>query len=124
MKKQWWYKKRTSFFLIVVFVVFVMTCSIAEGKLSERDVMSIGGAALWMIFVLCAPMLFGALGIGLVIAILQAVTSVQEQTLGFVPKLLVTFTMLLVFGPWLSKSMITFTTEIWRKIEFIGRNAG
>lgn len=118
------YKKRFSFSLIVVFIVMVITSSASYGNLSERDVMSIGGSALWMIFVLSAPMLFGALGFGLIIAILQAITSVQEQTLGFVPKLLVTFAMLLVFGPWLSKSMLTFTAEIWKKIEVIGRNAG
>lgn len=124
MSELWCYKKRFYFSLILIFVTVLITCSAAYGNLSERDVMSIGGSALWMIFLLSAPMLFGALGLGLIVAILQAITSVQEQTLGFVPKLLVTFVMLLVFGPWVSKSMLTFTAEIWKKIEIIGRNAG
>jgi len=121
--KIYWYKKRFSIVLITLFIMMVFTCSVCSGKLSERQVMSMGGAALYMIFLLSAPMLFGALGLGLVVSILQAVTSVQEQTLGFVPKLLITFVMMLVFGPWISATMLQFTAETWKKIEEIGRNA-
>jgi len=84
--------------------------------------MALGGRALFMIFLMSAPMLFGAVALGLVIAILQAVTSVQEQTLGFVPKLLITFIMLIVFGPWMSSTMLKFTRETWLRIELIGKD--
>jgi flagellar biosynthesis protein FliQ len=117
-----WHKKRFYITIIALFVFLCFTCSLAEAYLSERKIMSMGGRALYMIFLLSAPMLFAALGLGLIISILQAVTSVQEQTLGFVPKLLITFVMLMVFGPWISATMINFTAEVWKEIEFIGKN--
>ena len=116
-----WHKKRIYFLLNVLFIILIFSCNLCEAKLTEREVMAMGGRALFMIFLLSAPMLFSAVALGLVVAILQAVTSVQEQTLGFVPKLLITFIMLLVFGPWISSSMVSFTRETWLRIEMIGR---
>ena len=114
------YRKRFYIFLNALFIIIVFTSSSAFARLSERQIMSMGGAAMYMIFLLSAPMLFGALALGLVVSILQAVTSVQEQTLGFVPKLLITFLMMVVFGPWLTATMLAFTRETWNKIADIG----
>ncbi|HPZ07025.1 MAG TPA: flagellar biosynthetic protein FliQ [Candidatus Eremiobacteraeota bacterium] len=98
----------------------VYVYSIPEVRLSQRDMIAIGGKALYMIYLISAPMLFFALGVGLVISVLQAVSSVQEQTLGFVPKLLVTFITLLMFGPWIMSTMKAFTVDTWRTIVTIG----
>lgn len=116
-----WHKKRIYFLMNVLFIIFILSCNLCDAKLTEREVMAMGGRALFMIFLLSAPMLFSAVALGLVVAILQAVTSVQEQTLGFVPKLLITFIMLFIFGPWISSSMISFTRETWLRIEIIGK---
>ncbi|MEQ8169733.1 MAG: flagellar biosynthetic protein FliQ [Candidatus Eremiobacterota bacterium] len=98
----------------------VWAYTIPEVKVTEREILAIGGKALYMIYILSAPMLFIALGVGLIVSVLQAVSSVQEQTLGFVPKLLVTFAALMIFGPWISSTMMTFTIETWRQIAIIG----
>lgn len=94
--------------------------TIPEVKVTEREILALGGKALYMIYLLSAPMLFIALGVGLVVSVLQAVSSVQEQTLGFVPKLLATFISLMIFGPWISSVMLTFTREAWQQIAIIG----
>jgi len=109
--------KRFCFLLIFIFII---TCSMCQAYLPEGEVMSMGGRALFMICLLSAPMIMSALAIGLVISVLQAITSVQEQSLGFVPKLLITFATLLIFGPWISATMISFTKETWLKIAEIG----
>jgi flagellar biosynthetic protein FliQ len=98
----------------------VWAYTIPEVKVTEREILFIGGKALYMIFLLSAPMLFIALGVGLIVSVLQAVSSVQEQTLGFVPKLLVTFLSLMIFGPWISSTMLVFTRETWQQIAIIG----
>lgn len=114
------HKKSTYFFLNFIFIM--LSCSMLQARLTEGDVMAIGARALFMIFILSAPMLFGALALGLVVAVLQALTSVQEQSLGFVPKLLITFALLIVFGPWISATMMAFTKETWTKIIDIGNS--
>ena len=62
---------------------------------------------------LSAPMLGFGLITGLVVSIFQAVTSIQEQTLTFIPKILAVFLSVLLFFPWLMQLMITFTSKIF-----------
>ena len=64
------------------------------------------------VLILAAPLLLSALIVGLVVAILQATTSIQEQTLTFVPKLLGISLMLMIMGPW----MITTITEFMYRV--------
>ncbi len=65
---------------------------------------------------IAAPMLLIALGVGLVIGILQSVTQIQEQTLTFVPKLVLVGGAFIVGMPWLMQILIKFTTQIIRGI--------
>jgi len=65
---------------------------------------------------LAGPMLIVALGVGLIVSILQAVTQIQEQTLSFVPKLLAVSAVFLVALPWILQLMVKFTTELFRSI--------
>ena len=65
--------------------------------------------AVFQVFVLCAPILGAALIIGLVVAIFQATTSIQEQTLTFLPKLLVILGMLALLSSWMFAMMRGYT---------------
>ena len=58
-------------------------------------------------------MLLISLIIGLAISIFQTVTSIQEQTLTFVPKLLGIFVMLMILGHWMLNNMTDFMTDLW-----------
>ncbi len=75
------------------------------------DVMKEG---LFVILKTAAPPLIVSLVIGLAISIFQTVTSIQEQTLTFVPKIVGMFLCLMVLGDWMLNNMITFMTELWR----------
>ncbi len=59
-----------------------------------------------------APMLLGALVVGIVVSLFQAVTQINEQTLSFIPKILVIVAALVFFGPWMTDSLTTFTRDL------------
>jgi flagellar biosynthetic protein FliQ len=61
---------------------------------------------------LSGPLLGSSLLVGLLISIFQATTQIQEQTLTFVPKIVVVFISLVIFGPWMLNLLIAFTTNI------------
>jgi flagellar biosynthesis protein FliQ len=65
---------------------------------------------------LAAPILLTALVLGLAISIFQSVTSIQEQTLTFVPKALGIVTLLVILMPWMLRTIIEFTTAIIQKM--------
>lgn len=59
-----------------------------------------------------SPMLFGALLMGIVVSLFQAVTQINEQTLSFIPKILVIVGAMVVFAPWMTDTITTFTREL------------
>ncbi|WP_419172747.1 flagellar biosynthesis protein FliQ [Halobacteriovorax sp.] len=59
-----------------------------------------------------APMLAGALIMGILVSIFQAVTQINEQTLSFIPKILVIVGALVLTAPWMSDQLTTFTREL------------
>jgi len=65
---------------------------------------------------LAAPFLLTAMVVGLAISLFQAVTTIHEQTLAFVPKALAVIAVLLLLLPWLVRSMVEFTTAVIEKI--------
>jgi flagellar biosynthetic protein FliQ len=71
------------------------------------------GQAVLQVLLMAAPMLGLGLIVGLTISIFQATTSIQEQTLTFVPKVVVVLGSLVVFGSWIVNSMINFTMRIF-----------
>lgn len=79
-------------------------------------VMSIGKSALETVLLISAPMLLLSLVTGLLISIFQAVTQINEATLTFVPKIIVTFVALLIFFPWMLRVMLGFTTTLFANI--------
>ena len=76
-------------------------------------VANIIGQAVFQILIMAAPMLGLGLLVGLTISVFQATTSIQEQTLTFVPKIVVVLGSLVIFGAWLLNSMINFTLRIF-----------
>ena len=71
---------------------------------------------IWQVLTLASPILLAALAVGLFVAILQATTSIQEQTLTFVPKVAVIFFMLFLFGGLGFSRLADYTMELFRRI--------
>ncbi len=76
-------------------------------------VMDITRDALFLIIKVSLPILLVSLCVGLIISIFQTVTSIQEQTLTFVPKIVCVFLALILFGNWMMNSMIEYMTLLW-----------
>jgi flagellar biosynthetic protein FliQ len=68
--------------------------------------------ALFYIILISAPMLSVSMLVGLVISILQTATSIQEQTLSFVPKIIITMLAMIVFGTWMLKTLMEYTIRL------------
>ncbi len=74
---------------------------------------NIARKAVQTILLCAAPMLLSGMLIGLIVAILQAATQVNEQTLTFIPKIVVVFLTLLLFGPWIIAILTEFSMGIF-----------
>lgn len=77
--------------------------------------------SLITILTVSAPILGVAVGVGLIISILQATTSIQEQTLTFVPKIVAIVGVLIIFGGWMLNFLIEFTMNIFTYIPELAR---
>ncbi len=75
-------------------------------------IMDVFRSALWLAIVLTAVITLPGLLVGLVVAIFQAATQINEQTLSFLPRLLITLVALIVTGPWLGKMVFEFTMNL------------
>ena len=71
---------------------------------------------LYLIALIASPMLLSALAIGLLIGMFQAATSINEQTLSFIPKLAVLLISILVAGPWMLNLLVSFTRRLYINI--------
>ena len=87
--------------------------------MTEGFIISLGREALLTVLKVAGPMLGIALIVGLTISILQATTQIQEQTLSFVPKILAILGAMLIFGPWMLRTMIDFVQRLYGQIGFI-----
>lgn len=76
-------------------------------------VIQIAQTALYTIIKTSAPVLLISLVVGLIVSIFQTVTSIQEQTLTFVPKIVCVFLGLMLFGHWMLNETVQFMTELW-----------
>jgi len=89
--------------------------------MSIGDITAILRGGVLQVLLLASPLLLSALLVGLVVAILQATTSIQEQTLTFVPKMLVILAVLAFLGGWMFSSLGQYTTELFRRIPEMAR---
>jgi flagellar biosynthesis protein FliQ len=84
--------------------------------MSETDVLQIAQQAIIITFKLSTPILLVSLAIGVAISLFQAVTSVQEMTLSFVPKLAGIAAVIVVSGAWMLQSLVTYATDLFEMI--------
>lgn len=68
--------------------------------------------AIKVALMISAPMLLGALIMGILVSLFQAVTQINEQTLSFIPKILVIIVAMVTFAPWMSDTLTSFTREL------------
>lgn len=77
------------------------------------DIVQITTEALYTICITSAPVLLISLVVGLIVSIFQTVTSIQEQTLTFVPKILAIFVTLIICGHWMMNKMVDYMVRLW-----------
>lgn len=81
--------------------------------ITEGQIMDISRDAIYTIILTSAPLLLVSLIVGLIISIFQTMTSIQEQTLTFVPKILAVFAVMLLLGAWMLDKMSEFMIRLW-----------
>lgn len=88
--------------------------------MNATDVLEVSRDSIWVMLKISAPLMLTALIVGLVISLLQALTQLQEQTLTFVPKILILFAVFVLTIPFMSNTLIEFTKELMTKAVGIG----
>ena len=81
--------------------------------MTEGQVLDIIRDAIYTLLMISLPLLLVSLVIGLAISIFQTVTSIQEQTLTFIPKIVGVFTALMIFGPWMLSVLTDYINNLW-----------
>ena len=86
--------------------------------ITQEAVLDIAKEAIYNIIITSAPLLLVSLIVGLIVSIFQTVTSIQEQTLTFVPKMLAICIALMLCGAWMLDNMSGFMTDLWSKFSY------
>jgi len=81
-------------------------------EMTPETVLTIGKDALYVTLMIISLLLLPALAVGLLISMFQAATQINEQTLSFIPKLLVVFVVMIIGGPWIMQTIINYTTQL------------
>jgi flagellar biosynthetic protein FliQ len=84
--------------------------------MTSDTVVSLAVQAMTVALKVSMPFLIAGLTVGLLVSIFQAVTSIQEQTLTFIPKLIVTGAVILLAGPWMIAQMVSYTQGLYTNI--------
>lgn len=84
--------------------------------MSGAEVLDIARDSIWVLIILCGPIMLVALGVGLTIGLLQALTQIQEMTLTFVPKLIALGVVLLLSLPMIGAALSHFMSELSARI--------
>jgi len=84
--------------------------------MNDQTVIDLGTRAIWVSMQVAAPVLIATLVVGLVVSIFQAATQINEQTLSFIPKILVMTAALVICGPWILQIMTGFTVDLFNGI--------
>lgn len=85
--------------------------------MTEADALEIVWAATWTIIIVSGPAILAGMLIGIVIALLQALTQVQEMTLTFIPKIVIIIGIIIVMGPFIGAQMLAFSEQVYAHIE-------
>lgn len=86
--------------------------------ITVEAVTDIARDAIYTMIITSAPLLLVSLIIGLIVSIFQTVTSIQEQTLTFVPKILAVFITLMIGGSWMLNNMSGFMVDLWSNFSY------
>ena len=86
--------------------------------MTEQVIIDIFTQTLVLIIKVSAPMLLVSLVVGLIVSILQTITSIQEQTLTFVPKILAVFVAMMLLGSWMMNTMIEMVQTLWSNFSY------
>ncbi len=90
--------------------------------MNQDVVVSLATDAMELGLKVALPLLLAGLVVGLLISVFQAITQIQEMTLTFIPKILVTILVLVVGGPWMLAELLTYTQELYAGIpEMVGQ---
>ena len=81
--------------------------------MTVEAVTDIAREALYLIIKCSAPLLLISLTVGLIVSVFQTATSIQEQTLTFVPKILCVFLGMMVMGHWILNQIVAYMNELW-----------
>ena len=84
--------------------------------MDQSAVVDMGRQSLYIVLKVIAPVLGAGLLTGLIVAILQATTQIQEQTLAFVPKIFAVLAAIAFLGPWILTTVVDFVTELFQSI--------
>lgn len=84
--------------------------------MTPENVINIVQQAIQVAILVSAPLLLAGLATGLLVSIFQAATSINEMTLSFIPKLLVTFVVLVAAGPWMLELMVDYMRRLFESI--------
>lgn len=86
--------------------------------ITQDAVLDIARDTIFNIIIVSAPLLLVSLIVGLIISIFQTVTSIQEQTLTFVPKILAVFLTMMLLGSWMMNTVIEFMQTLWSNFSY------
>lgn len=86
--------------------------------ISQEAVLDIARETIYTIIITAVPLLLVSLIIGLIVSIFQTVTSIQEQTLTFVPKIIGVFVTMLLVGSWMLDNMSGLMTDLWSNFSY------
>lgn len=89
--------------------------------MTEIEVIDVAKDALWMLLVVGAPVMMIAMGVGLMIALFQALTQIQEMTLTFVPKIIAVFLGLMIFLPFMYSTLEGFADRMFDRMTRVGQ---
>lgn len=89
--------------------------------MNDQTVLDLGSKTILVAIKIASPALLATLAMGLVVSIFQAATQINEQTLSFIPKVLAITLSIVVFGPWILKTLMEFTLGLFQSIPEIGR---
>ena len=84
-----------------------------EDMMTTGDIITIARDTIWVIIKTAVPLLLVSMVVGLIISLFQTLTSIQEQTLTFVPKLLAIFITLMIMGSWILNEIVAFMNQLW-----------
>ena len=88
--------------------------------MNEADVLDVGTEALFVVLKTSGPIMLSGLAIGLIIALFQALTTIQEMTLTFVPKIIVIFLSIIVFLPFMMTTVMEFARTLFDRMVALG----